>query len=65
MQEELDQKIATLRMEKLMLLRTKEKCNDKEELFSIEKKIIEVNLKMKDLRKKYKEKILKEKGIVK
>lgn len=53
-QSELDDLIGSLRTEKLMLIKSKEKVTDDTKIKAIEKRILEVNKQMMDLREKYK-----------
>lgn len=52
--EELDNKISLLRTEKLMLIKSKAKHKDLLKIKAIEKRIVEVNKEMKNLREDYK-----------
>lgn len=53
-QKELDDLIGSLRMEKLMLIKSKDRVTDDIKIKAIEKKIVEVNKEMKNLREKFK-----------
>ena len=46
--EELDEKIGALRIEKLMLQKSKERVTDDTKIKAIEKRILEVNKEMKE-----------------
>ncbi len=53
-QNDLDDLIGSLRMEKLMLIKSKDRVTDDIKIKAIEKKIVEVNKEMKNLREKFK-----------
>lgn len=52
--EELDEKISSLRIEKLMLQKSKERVTDDTKIKAIEKRILEVNKEMKEEIEKFK-----------
>lgn len=52
--EELDEKIGALRIEKLMLQKSKERVTDDAKIKAIDKRIIDVNKEMKEEIEKFK-----------
>ncbi len=59
LQSEMDDKISALRIEKLMLIKSKERVTDSDKILAIEKRIVQVNNEMKELRRKFKNEIKK------
>lgn len=55
----MDDKISALRIEKLMLIKSKERVTDSDKILAIEKRIVQVNNEMKELRRKFKNEIKK------